>query len=292
MRIAAAALLLAATAGTAAADRTDRTCQRAHRSAVQLEETGHLIEARDQLASCAQQGCGRFLEHQCTLGLDRLDTDIPTIIPVVLDAAGEPVVDAKVTMDGELLTSEVTGRALPVDPGVHELTATTGEDAGVTRRVIVSEGRRNRKIIFHLPAEGARLDEDRPAPRGAPRKRASAAVAAAPAVTAASGVRAHRASALPGYLLASAGVIGVGGWGLLSWWGRKDNELLARCAPDCAQSDVDHIHTLYLAADVSLGVGVTALAAGAWMIWRSHSTYTIEVSPTGDGAVAGLSGVF
>lgn len=292
MRIAAAVLALLAAAGTASADRKserpDQVCQHAYRSASELEKEGQLIEARDQLEICAQSSCGRFLEHKCTLGLDRLESDTPTVIPVVLDADGEPVADVRVTMDGELLTDEVNGLALAIDPGVHQFTVAVGEDTKVARRLVISEGRRNRKIVFRLQAAGAR-PEERPAPR---RRHQRPAPAAAMSMVAGPPVRAHRASAVPGYLLASAGVLGVGGWGLLSWWGRKDNELLARCSPDCAQSDVDHIHTLYLAADVSLGVGVTALVAGTWMIWRSHSTYTLEVSPTGSGAVAGLSGEF
>jgi hypothetical protein len=291
MRIAAAVVALLTAAGTASADRRserpDQVCQRAYRSATDLEKGGQLIEARGQLEICAQSSCGRFLEHACTLGLDRLESDTPTVIPVVLDADGEPVAEVRVTMDGELLTDEVNGLALAIDPGVHQFTVAVGDDRPVARRLVISEGRRNRKIVFRLQAAGSRSEQSPAAPhRQRPARSAAISTVAGPTV------RAHRASALPGYLLASAGVLGVGGWGVLSWWGRKDNDLLARCSPDCAQSDVDHIHTLYLAADVSLGVGITALVAGTWMIWRSHSTYTLEVSPTRSGAAAVLSGEF
>ncbi len=103
------------------------------------------------------------------------------------------------------------------------------------------------------------------------------------------------------YLLGTLGIAGLGGAGLLTYWGRKDNEQLARCAPDCSQGSVDHIKKLYLAADVSLGVGAAALATSViWFIASpsskekpaSQATYRFDVQPTPTGGFAAVSGRF
>ena len=90
---------------------------------------------------------------------------------------------------------------------------------------------------------------------------------------------------------------------MLVYWGRKDNDLLARCAPNCPQESVDHIRKLYLASDISLGVGIAALGAAAtWMILGSSSgsqeerankpRYVVDVRPTPAGAFASVAGTF
>jgi hypothetical protein len=113
----------------------------------------------------------------------------------------------------------------------------------------------------------------------------------------------RRAQRGPGgmpYLFGTIGVFGVGGAGLLTYWGRKDNDLLAQCAPHCSQSSVDHIRKLYVAADVSLGVGVAALATSViWFLASSskdkskpQSSYRVDVHPAPSGGFATLSRSF
>jgi hypothetical protein len=103
------------------------------------------------------------------------------------------------------------------------------------------------------------------------------------------------------YLLGTLGIAGLGGAGLLTYWGRKDNAELAQCAPNCSQESVDHIKKLYLAADVSLGVGAAALATSViWFIASpsskekpaSQTTYRFDVQPTPAGGFAAVSGRF
>jgi len=97
------------------------------------------------------------------------------------------------------------------------------------------------------------------------------------------------------YVLLGTSLAGVAGYGVLTYWGRKDNDKLAVCSPDCAQSDVDHIDRLYLGANLSLGVGVAALLGGAYVMWRNHHSYSLErvaVEPTRSGALATFSGSF
>ena len=103
------------------------------------------------------------------------------------------------------------------------------------------------------------------------------------------------------YLVGTVGFVGLAGAGLFTYWGRKDNDMLARCAPDCSPQSVDHIQRWYVAADVSLGVGAAALATSA--IWflasapskqklQAQTSHRIDVKPTPSGGFATLSGSF
>jgi hypothetical protein len=68
------------------------------------------------------------------------------------------------------------------------------------------------------------------------------------------------------YLLATVGVAGIGGFVLGTSWGRRDNAALDSCSPNCPQTSVDHVKRLYLAANVSLGIGAAALSSAA-LVW-------------------------
>jgi hypothetical protein len=97
--------------------------------------------------------------------------------------------------------------------------------------------------------------------------------------------------------------LGAGGFVLLSAWGKKDNDLLKQCAPNCRQGSVDRVKERYLAADVSLGVGAAALTSALLIYALSgsrsetpahhESAYSVDVHPTtGAGALANLKGSF
>jgi hypothetical protein len=104
--------------------------------------------------------------------------------------------------------------------------------------------------------------------------------------------------------LGGAGLVGVGGFALMTYWGRKDDSMLGKCSGTCSQGDVNHIHNMYLAADISLGVGVAALAGAywAWVRTRGESATEADTStkqaflfgaaPTSSGGVATVSGKF
>jgi ribosome biogenesis GTPase len=61
------------------------------------------------------------------------------------------------------------------------------------------------------------------------------------------------------YVVAGAGVAAIGTSLLFAVWGSNDNERLNRCAPNCSADSVEHVKNLYIASDVTMGVGVVAL---------------------------------
>jgi len=105
------------------------------------------------------------------------------------------------------------------------------------------------------------------------------------------------------YVLGGVGLLGVGAGALLTYWGKTDNDALAQCAPNCLSSSVDHVRTMYLAADVSFGVGAVLLGAATWMFATSHSgerpipaaapsAAILDLEPTRSGAIATVRGAF
>jgi hypothetical protein len=318
----AAATFIQAGAGLAAPKVTAQSCTAAYKSAVKAQQASHLQEAQKWFAACSQQACGTLIRRECLLSYDQITADIPTIVPVVTTVTGEPVLDVKVTMDGALLASKIDGRALPVDPGPHEFTFIT-HAGSATQKVVILQGQRNRPIAMALATSGQQpqkagppraamapvaaptapvLDvtpaEPPPFQGGAPSAYRDSFAADESSVTTPSGSR-----PVAPYIAAGIGLVGVGGYALLTYWGRKDNDMLAQCKPDCMQSSVDHVRRLYLVANISLGVGIAALGTATWLYLRSSKSrqqeaaasgppVALDVMPLSNGALASVRGAF
>jgi hypothetical protein len=320
----AAASLIGARAAHSRADQSKggSTCVSAYQGAMKLEQEGHLRDAQRMLLNCAKATCGAVLRQQCLARHTQLDQDIPSVVPIVTNTGGQPVVDdVQVKMDGEVLTQRIDGRAAAVDPGLHQFSFETEMGVFAKQEVVILQGQRNRPITATLPAWAkpvAKPVAAKPAPAPAP-------VAAAPtpapvALTVAPPVEAPGAvpmaavtepvavapseptgprgpsSNLGPYLLGGAGLVGIGGYALLTYWGRKDNDKLSECSPACNPSSVDHIRKLYVAADVSLGVGIAALVgATSWWYIKSRpskESVAVDVQPIRSGALASVKGAF
>jgi hypothetical protein len=301
-----AGALSAVTGRAALGAEDDQTCAATYEDAQQRESSAHLLQARELLQKCAKARCGRLLQQTCTTKLTRIESDIPSVVPIVTDEGGAPRVNVQVTMDGEPLTAQIDGRAVSVDPGVHEFTFSTSEGVVATRKVLVAQGHRNRPIAVSL--RGARRNApgkalaaaDDPGSAGerreaAPQPQGTKLDATVPEP------RAQGGSYALTYTLVGVGLLGIASFGVLTQWGRKDNDMLAQCAPTCPSASVQHIRRLYLAADVSLGVGIAALGAAYWAAAHVRSTteerqsrqaYNLGIQPTRSGGFATLSGSF
>jgi hypothetical protein len=314
--VVAAAVVLHARAGYGAPVKdVGHSCVAAYKSAVKAEQASHLREAQKSFASCARAVCGALVRRECLLRYDQLASDIPSVVPVVTDVTGDPILDVKVTMDGEVLTTKIDGRAVPVDPGLHEFGFSTGTGSS-TQKIVILQGQRNRPIAINLGLPGS-------GQKNAQRVAVAAPVAAPSAVEPEAVVAGEAASARqrsldvadePGsvrrrsggrsvapYIATGIGLAGLGSYALLTYWGRKDNDMLVKCKPDCLQTSVDHVHRLYLAANISLGVGVAALGAATWLFLRSGSKteqassgsrVALDVVPLPAGALASVRGGF
>jgi hypothetical protein len=291
--------------------KASRACTAAYNAAQELERDNHLREAEKSWLACAKATCGAFLKHECTVRHARVGGDIPSVIPVITDAAGAPVADAQVAMDGQLLTSRIDGRAVPVDPGVHEFVFKNGSGQLAQEKVVISQGQRNRLISVSLrPAADTTAHAEvpataaRPPVANPPELKPTALDHNAPAAEESSqAIRGrHSSGSVAPYLLGTMGVASLAGFGLLTYWGRKDNDRLADCSPNCAPASVDHIRKMYLGANIALGVGVAALVGAAWVALSGGSSskddtvaqgrYVLQMQPLYQGAAASLGGRF
>jgi len=299
-------------AGAGAAD--SPSCAGSYKDAQTKEAAGRLLEARLLYSQCARQVCGAFLLSECTTRHAQLDLDIPSVVPVATERSGAPRADVEVTLDGEPFAEWLDGRSLQVDPGLHEFVFHTDDGVTVSEKVMILQGDRNRRIAASVPSKESQVasivtqvarpkagsthedGSDMPDQHVARTARSSQTPPRRPAPSSHGG---HAFS----WVLGGVSVLGGGGFVLLSTWGKKDNELLRQCAPNCQQASVDSVKQRYLAADVSLGVGAAALGS-ALLIYalsgssseqpaRNENAYSVDVHPTsGTGAVASLKGSF
>ena len=89
----------------------------AYKSAIDAEKAGHLREARETLRTCAEATACAGLAPKCAAKYTQLGADMPSIVPIVADDTGTPRADVEVRMDGQMLTSKLDGKGIPVEPG-------------------------------------------------------------------------------------------------------------------------------------------------------------------------------
>jgi hypothetical protein len=313
-----AAILLSASPARSERLGDERACVNAFKKAKEHEGAGKLLEAKELLMSCAQAPCGSFLRQQCSSKYNQLEADTPSVVLIVTDPSGAPRADVQVRMDGQPFTQQLDGRALTVEPGMHEFSFVADGNVFATQKVMIVQGQRNRFItaLMRTGGKSKRMvaQADQPAstaskvatpdpraeemPAGAARDAADASgddngKSDAPAVK-------KSGSVLP-YLLGGVGLASIGAGALLTSWGVKDNDKLGVCSPRCPTAATNHIKRLYLESDIAIGAGLVALGAAYWVYVATHSNKEekateealhLDVVPTTSGGFAGVSGSF
>ena len=289
-----------------------RSCVGAYEREQELERSAQLRLAREVVLTCARSACGSFLQRQCSTKYNQLESEIPTVILLARDGDAESLIDVQVTVDGELLTSKLDGRPLPVDPGLHDFSFKIDNGAAVVQRALILQGQHDRAIAVSLRAPDKRSQRatdprTTPAPPQPDTKTSKLASDASPEIAKTTsdtkvledGSSGH--SHVAPYVAGGLGLAGVGAFAILFSWAMSDNEKLLRCSPDCAQASVDRVRNLYVAADVSLGAGIIGLGASTWMFLAADpptrarpgpSAYVVDVKPSRSGIFATVSGSF
>jgi hypothetical protein len=198
--------------------------------------------------------------------LDELRAQVPSVVfRITVD--GAPCSDVDAIMDGRPLFSEVPARAFDIDPGKHRFEFRHGQLSPVNREVMITEGEK----LVPIAVQFAPSEPD----------------AQAAANDSTSPVSAHRPVPAPVYLLSGVGVLGLGGFigfGLATH--SKENALRSSCSPACTQSEIDAVHRRAVMADVSLGVGVVALAAATtYYLLRPSETVQLGAAVLPNGRV-------
>jgi len=245
---------------------------------------------------------------------------------LVTDAAGGSRTDVQVKVDGEPFASQLDGRALPIDPGMHDFSFIADGHVFATQRILIVQGQRNRFITaaigkgnrrgavaadesagpteeqaakLPLARSGAKATEVGPEKKNLAGEADESTTAESTPAEEAAAPKHHRI--LP-WVLTGVGVAGLGAGAVFTLWGRDDNKNLSNCAPNCADATLSHIKRVYQAADIAIGVGVAALAAAYWSYAfsqgssgeskSSETALRLDVAPTTSGGFAAVSGHF
>jgi len=207
-----------------------RACLAAYNGAQERQRSGHLREGRELLLECARVTCGG-LQRKCASAAGQLASDIALIAPVVTDDAGAALLDVRVLVDGEPLTTRLDGRPLPVDPGVHQFSFSArvgpwpGREVSTTRTITIEQGQRGAIAISLPPLDGGE-STGAPGALATTVDRADAETEvgsskspgpAAPEHDASAPVRHGGGPSAFAYLLGGVGVLGLGAGGLLTY---------------------------------------------------------------------------
>jgi hypothetical protein len=207
---------------------------------------GRLLDAEEQLSLCGHSSCPGVLTQECGDWLKEVTREIPSIVVVVEDAREKDVIDFDLEIDG---VDHHPGRlgAVRLDPGKHEIVVNA--DGFLERRQMIRlrVGEQHRRIRL-LMADEIPPEETK------------------------------RAAAWPLVLAGTIAVAGAGGFTYFGLSARSSERDLEDCRPYCSDSQVSVVRARYAAANVSLGLGIAALAAGG-LYW------SLRPSPTRGPAV-------
>jgi len=222
------------------------TCTRMYENAQSLALDGHLVDARAEYARCVDASCPSLVRQDCSKKHEETEARVPSVIFAVRTAEGADVVDVTVEIDGKVVSSTLTGKAIDLDPGHHQVRLTRG---GVTDTfdLLAREGEKLRSVV-------------RP---GTP---------APPAPPAAPDPDAARPVPWTVFALGGLGVVGLATGTILGVRGYdtyKDYD--GSCGHACTDAQADEVRSQLLVADVFLAVGVVAAVAAVWIFVDSRS---------------------
>jgi hypothetical protein len=218
-------------------------CIAAHVEAQRLQKSAKLRDARAALVRCSDPACPSVLVQECTELFSKLDSAVPSLVFVARDPDGKDVADARVLDGGTLILERLDGKAIEVDPGEHVFRIERAGLPPVERKLVVREGDKLRRVEVQL-GSGTKT----------------------PATT-----ETERDVTPAFWVVGAAGIVGLALFGGLAGAGiAKKNDLDDRaCAPNCPTEDVDEVRSLFLGADISLGLGLTALAIAPILYFTS-----------------------
>jgi hypothetical protein len=240
---------------TALGELSKADCVAAHEQGQRLWKSDRIVEGIELLTRCAVDACPPLVSQECTARLAEAREDLPSVIVQAVGVEGQ----RPARLDGV----ELRGPGpFPVNPGEHTASVQTEEGAWVETRFVAKKGEKGRAVQVQIPVV-RKTEVVSPAPSPVKKEPLPGPIA--------TGTRMSPKAAPYAYGLALTGVAGLAlftGFGLS---GRsKEHEMQRNCAPFCPQSDVDSMHRDYVVADVSLGVGIAALAATLVIlhVWR------------------------
>jgi hypothetical protein len=271
--------------GPPAAGDIRRACQFGYESGQVARREGRLLDARRYLTQCSQSYCPAFVRADCADWYNESVAMTPTVVIQGRSANGDEV-NVKVTLDGQVVATQLDGKPLDLDPGVHHFRFERAPWPPVEQKILLAAGVKGRLLTVNFGSEQA----------------GSGAAAA--------GDVSPSASSSPG--LPTASYV-LGGAGLLLaanalYWGvgglSDKSSLTSTCQPHCSSEQIDDVKTKFLIADLSAGAAAIAVGLAIYVyaaqpanplrstkpeVARS-STPQLSVQPLPQGAMLGIVG--
>jgi hypothetical protein len=259
-------ILLCGLVGAKQASAEEKQCIVLNNSAVVLQEGHHLLAARDAYQAClADPACPAPVRSECEQEIAQLNAIIPTVLD---EQKRDLTTHASLQVDGEAIRND--GLPLRLDPGAHELTVAHPGMVDSTVKLVAVEGEVDRTLEIALQAS--------PPVAGAPptltlatpvQLRNTAAVADRRASETPS-APSERRSRVPVYLLGGVSALGAASFAFFGLRGDVQRNQLYQCKPNCDPNEVRRVSSYYLAADLSLGTSVLALAGACYWLFRAR----------------------
>lgn len=243
-------------------------------------DEGHLLEARRELLTCARDTCPAIVRKSCVQWLTELEQRIPSVVLRVVDSHNRDLTVASVNVDG--VTVALDGRPIPLDPGQHRIEVNDVDAPPTEYSFLAVEGETGRLV---------RIELQNRAPVASP---APVEVSPPPVSHSGSGFRVPAGA----WILGGAGVLALGGFAYLAVAAQNDLDALQdTCAPRCDDKQTHSGRDKALAADITLGFAVAALAGGVvWTVLAQHADSEpvgVALLPLpGGGAAASLRANF
>ena len=232
-------------------------CLSATETSLKLRTDHQLRAARARLLTCSEASCPVDIREECLHRIAEVNAAIPTVVFTAKSGAGQELSDVKVTMDGQVVASQLDGSALTLDPGSHQFTFEIAGEPPMTETLILHEGEKNRREAVVIgPAPAA------PVPAALPP--VSESIGGAPASPGEGG----HGRRLLGLVGGGAGIAGLAIGGIFggltfSSWGSAKSECPSHsgCSAQ-ATSDRSHALTYGTVSTAGFIAGGVLLAAG------------------------------
>jgi hypothetical protein len=274
------AILAGSTSSTAQTEpKPEPNCVQNFEQGQRLRKEGKLKSAAEALIACSQPVCPQFIAKECTNLYTETQTSLPTVTVRATDGQGQILTNVDVYLDGELVTKTLDGRALALDPGVHEFRFETEGKPTLTSKVLVAEGEKNKVVSADFPApqvDPAKTNKPL-VPESQPPQEP---VKSGPPIAA--------------YVVGGLGLAAVGtGVALRLIADSKYDDYEKTCSPNCSESDVNSLDTKYTLSFVALGVGGAAIVtSGILFLVHGSGSGTEKAPQTGFAVAPTPSGMF
>jgi hypothetical protein len=246
-------------------------CVQASDKAQQLRVAGKLVAATEALRACVQEACPSVVREACSQWMGEVNASIPSIVIGAKDGDGKDLLDVKVSIDGQLVTEHLEGRAFSLDPGRHRMRYEKSDGAVLEEDILVGEGIKNRPVSVAFPGTA----------------KPAVTVVVAPSTPASTTKTSSTANTAIGTVFAvvGAGALGTALYLDLSTTSNVNALKLQPCAKNgtCSASTVNGYQLDYDLAGVGLGVGVLAVAFATY-VFLAHPFGSVVTSDAAHAA--------